>query len=334
MRQTKALAGKKIVARFALAALGVVASVAVVGAAYQAIGNRIDARQFPEPGRLVDIGGFKLKLNCTGEGTPTVILESGLGDVLVEWQRVQPAVATFARVCSYDRAGYGTSDAGPMPRTSLEEVDELHRLLQSAGEKPPFVMVGHSFGGYNARVFNGKYPEEVAGIVLVDATQEDQYPRLPKQWKEIGAELLKRYESQARWAPVFIDMGVARAMLAWKGAHDTYLYLILQSKYVRARASELEHIRLSAEQARGANHIRDKPMIALTAGKISDAALVNGLSAKDLAIYQEIWANDLQKRLATLSARGRQMVVADSSHDMPNDRPDAIVSAVREIVLQ
>lgn len=180
-------------------------------------------------------------------------------------------------------------------------------------------------------MFNGKYPDEVTGIVLVDATQEDQYYLLPKRWNAIAAELLKRYESQARWAPVFIDMGIARAMLAWKRVHYPYLYLILQSKYVHARASELEQIRVSAEQARAANHIRDKPLIVLTAGKISDTALVNGLSARDLANYQEIWANDLQKRLARLSVRGKQIIVSDSSHDMPNDRPDVIVSAVREV---
>ncbi|MBV8897623.1 MAG: alpha/beta hydrolase [Acidobacteriaceae bacterium] len=320
--------------RVAWAVIGVVAFLALAGAVYQVVANGVDARRFPEPGRLVDIGGFKLQLNCTGKGTPTVILESGLGDVLPEWTRVQSGIAKFTRVCSYDRAGYGTSDAGPMPRTSAEEARELHRLLKTAGERPPFVVVGHSFGGYTVRVFNGNYPDEVAGMVLVDATQEDQYNLLPTHWNAVGAELLQRYHSQARWASVFIDMGVARAMLAWKGVHSPSLYLILQSKYVQARASELEQIRVSAEQARAANHIRDKPLIVLTAGKVSDASLVNGLSATDLAAYQEIWANDLQKRLARLSVRGRHIIVPDSSHDIPTDRPDAIVSAVKEIAIQ
>jgi pimeloyl-ACP methyl ester carboxylesterase len=111
----------------------------------------------------VDIGGYLLKINCTGNRSPTVILEAGLGDVSIEWSRVQPEIAKFARVCSYDRAGYASSDAGPMPRTSVQIAKELHT---------PYLLVGHSFGGYNVRVFNGNYPGEVTGIVLVDSTQK------------------------------------------------------------------------------------------------------------------------------------------------------------------
>jgi pimeloyl-ACP methyl ester carboxylesterase len=133
------------------------------------------------------------------------------------------------------------------------------------------------------------------------------------------------------WASVFIDMGVARIMLALRGVHDSFLYLILQSKYVRARASELEQIHVSAEQARAADHVGDKPLVVLSAGKISDATLINGLSRSELDTYEQTWVHDLQPRLARLSNRGKQIIVPDSGHDMPSDRPDAIVQAVREI---
>lgn len=130
---------------------------------------RADARSFPHPGRLASAGELRLNLHCTGAGVPTVVLEAGLLDSLDVWGRVQPAVARFARVCSYDRAGYGNSDPGPMPRTSVRIANELRAALHSAGERPPYVLVGASFGGFLVRVFNGRYPDEVAGLVLVDA---------------------------------------------------------------------------------------------------------------------------------------------------------------------
>src|SRR5215831_6804657 len=118
-------------------ALLFVAFLALAGASYQALAFRADTQRFPRPGRLVNIGKFKLNTHCTGQGSPTVVLESGLADSLDSWIRVQPGIARFARVCSYDRAGYGYSDPGPMPRTSDRIASELHTALQSAGERPP-----------------------------------------------------------------------------------------------------------------------------------------------------------------------------------------------------
>src|SRR5215510_4849574 len=123
---------------------------------------------FPPPGKLVDIGGWRLHLNCTGEvraSQPTVILESGIGDFSVEWSLVQPDVSKFARVCSYDRAGDGWSEMGPHPRTFHQIAYELHTLLDKADVKPPLVLVGHSYGGGLVRQYQSIYPSEVAGIV-------------------------------------------------------------------------------------------------------------------------------------------------------------------------
>jgi pimeloyl-ACP methyl ester carboxylesterase len=216
-----------------------------------------------------------------------------------------------------------------MPRTSAWIAEELHLLLQRAGEKPPYLLVGHSFGGYNVRVFNGRYPDSVAGIVLVDSTQEDQYELLPKAWSAIGTTMLKRYQRQARWAPVFVDLGVARLMLRFRGVQGSHL--ILQSKYVKARASELEAIQISAEQARAAGNIAEKPLVVMTAGKNSDPALRNGLSERDFEDYQRTWVHDLQMRLARLSTRGKHILVPDAGHDIPAERPDVIVDVVREL---
>ena len=205
----------------ALVLLGVVLLLAAAGATYQSIATRAEARRSPEAGRLVDVGGYRLKINCTGQGSPRVVLEAGLSDVSVEWEHVQPEIARFSRVCSYDRAGYGGSDPGPMPRTSAQIAYELHALLQNAGEVPPYLLVGSSFGGYSVRVFNGEYPDEVMGIVLADATQEDQYALLPAGWGRVYKSMVNRYKKQARWAPAYIDLGVARLMLRLEGTSGT-----------------------------------------------------------------------------------------------------------------
>jgi pimeloyl-ACP methyl ester carboxylesterase len=125
------------------------------------------------PGRFVDLGGWSLYLNCEGRGAPTFVIEPGLGDFAVDWRPVQDLVKKQARICAYDRAGYGFSDAGPLPRTYDQINLELHRLLQTAGERGPFILVGHSFGGPLVRHYAETYASEVAGIVQFEAAHED-----------------------------------------------------------------------------------------------------------------------------------------------------------------
>jgi len=142
----------------------------LLGLSYQAIASAVDASHYPPPGKLVDIGGYRLHINCTGTGSPTVILDAGLGGTSLDWSKVQPAVAHFTRVCSYDRAGYGWSDTGPGPRTSQQIVKELHLLLVHAQVSGPYILVGHSLGGLNMRQYAYRYPGEVAEMVLLNAT--------------------------------------------------------------------------------------------------------------------------------------------------------------------
>ena len=135
-----------------------------------------NTRGYPPPGKLVDLGGWRIHINCTGEdkpNTPTVVLESGSGDFSFDWSLVQPGVARFTRVCSYDRAGHAWSDLGPRPRTMKQIAYELHTTLVKLAIKPPYVMAGQSFGGFLVRTFAAQYPKEVAGMVLVDSTHED-----------------------------------------------------------------------------------------------------------------------------------------------------------------
>lgn len=127
--------------------------------------------------KKVDVGGFKLNLRCSGEGSPVVVLDSGAGDTSATWDWVVPDVKRITRVCAYDRAGLGKSGAGPKPRSADRMTEELHNLLRRAGILPPYVLVGHSLGGINVRLYASRYPAEIAGLVLVDATQED-FPQL------------------------------------------------------------------------------------------------------------------------------------------------------------
>src|SRR2546422_6564672 len=159
---------------------GLIVLAALAGATYQSLATRKDLALTPPPGQLVDIGGHRLHLWCTGAGTPAVVLDTGLGGSSAEWGYVQPEVARFTRVCSYDRAGMGYSDPGPSPRTTRRIAHELAQLLDRGGVSGPVILVGASIGGLTARVFASEHAERVAGLVLVDASHEDQKEDVPQ----------------------------------------------------------------------------------------------------------------------------------------------------------
>ncbi len=327
---------------FGIAVLLVLALVA--GFLYQAIGNWRDARQFPLPGRLVALGpevpGVSLGLICSGTGSPTVIFDSGLGVPAIGWGESQAGIAKFTRVCAYDRAGYGWSTAGPMPRTTDQIVRELHALLHNSGEKPPYVLVAHSFGGYNVRVYTARYPDEVAGLVLVDTSHEDQANyMLPGMRK-----FMKNEEAKMKWemklAPLLLYSGVARLMTPLDDPKELPLeerrelrYLQLQPKYLAATSSEMSSFETSAGQVRQAGNLGDRPLIVLTAGKPN--AIGAGLPPdvqKELAEFQKLWITDLQVKEAHLSTQGKQIIVPDSDHMIPIVRPQAVVDATQQVV--
>jgi pimeloyl-ACP methyl ester carboxylesterase len=335
---------KRWIVRGLLSLLVLVVVAGVVGASYQAIGNMADAKRFPQQGRSVSLGpafdNLTLSIDCRGQGNPTVILDSGLGVPAVGWNPVQTEVAKFTRVCSYDRAGYGWSGASSAPRTSGEIVKELHALLAAAGEKGPFILVGHSFGGYNVRVYNGQYPNDVAGMVLVDASHEDQNDRMPAAMQAFMKKTLTDLKKQQKMLPLLIWFGVARfsqrnqgeAPGVSKGFGQEMLYLQRQTKFIDATSAELGSFEDSAKEVRAAGNLGDKPLVVLTAGKSADASqLPPGLPKKDFDDFHEMWVNDLQVKESQLSSRGKRIMVPDSTHMIPFERPDTIVAAVHEV---
>ncbi len=146
----------------------------VAGTVYESRAEAADAGAYPPAGQMVEVGGYRLHVNCTGAGSPTVVIGGGWGDWSLGWSGVQPGVARTTRVCTYDRAGMGYSEAGPVPRDAEQFAKELHTLLQQAGIPGPYVLVGHSMGGLTVRVFAHEYPAEVAGIVLIDSMSPGQ----------------------------------------------------------------------------------------------------------------------------------------------------------------
>ena len=298
---------------------------ALAGMIYENISEARDRRFNPEDGRLYDVGGFKMQMDCTGEGSPTVILESGLGDSYLSWRKVQPQIAKFTRVCSYDRAGIGYSDSSSQPRTSKVIAGELHTLLQAARIAPPYVLVGHSMGGYNVRLYANLYRNEVTGMVLVDASHPDQDNRFPPELKNMEGSWLREAEFLEYTSP----LGVPRLM----GLCDQDPVLrAAECNFHSARegVAELKGFAESAVQTAATGSLGDLPLAVLSHDPENPSA---DLPADLAEPTNEAWEK-MQEELAHLSTRGTQVIAKNSSHYIQLDRPDVVIDAVRVVVEQ
>ena len=267
---------------------------------------------------LVSIGSHRLHVNCTGQGVPAVVFESGLGGTSLDWTRVQPAVSEFTRACSYDRAGYGWSEAGPFPRHALRIAAELDRLLVYASVPPPWVLVGHSFGGLTMRAFaTRKARGALAGMVLVDATHEEQFQRMAAAGNSVPmAPTGRKFVIANHWA-------VPNALPAT--LKPLALRLALIPRAIRTLYSELGALRYSALQVRSIRRMPDTPVIVLARASRLDAVSTRAVR------LDAMWL-DLQRDLARSMNGAALQVVADSGHHIHLDRPDRVVSAIRTIV--
>ncbi|MFZ5858489.1 MAG: alpha/beta fold hydrolase [Chloroflexota bacterium] len=315
------------------------------GYIYQRQTTAADFEQFPAPGQRVDVGGYSLHIHCMGEGSPTVIVDAGNGDFSLGWSGVQPEVAKFARICTYDRAGYGWSDPSPKPRTAEAMAEELHTLLSNTGIEPPYVLVGHSLGGYNVRMFADLYPNEVAGMVLVDAGHEDQLNRFPPEYAKLNQQQVS-YLSVMGFMSRF---GILRAMGNSSGGADfappqvlkmpkdiqpLYMAMMSHPAYFDATLGELQALTETTDQLRATHTLGDLPLIVLTAESTLDAAALQSIGMPadfDTNQIQQVWL-ELQAELAALSTNSEHIVVKDSAHAIQLDQPQAVIDAIRKVV--
>src|SRR5829696_2087620 len=310
--------------RVLVGVVGLVVFVLLAGVIYQFVATKIDAyRWYPPPSEMVDVGGSSMHLHSTGEEgrAPTVVMDSGLGGTVLDWQLVQPGVAKFARVCSYDRGGMGWSDPGAQPRTSQQIVEELHALLNNAEVQGPYVLVGHSFGGTNVQLYASQYPNEVAGMVLVDSATED----------EMLVTLTEELQGSPVRNKILATIGVTRLPYTLGGETDERTAISTHAKDTYEVSDERTSWEESFEQRRASPlSLGDKPLIVLTAGAFQvppDA----GIPQEQIDSFLEA-RSEFQADLPLHSQNSERIIAEDSGHDIHLDQPDLVIDAIRRVV--
>lgn len=296
------------------------------GFLYETVMAAGDDQRFPPTGQLISVDGHQMHIRCMGQGSPTIIFESGLGGWSDHWSKVQPEVGAFTRACSYDHAGLGWSESSNEPRTQEQIATELHDLLIAAHIQPPYILVGHSLGGKAIRLFEAKYPDEVAGMVFVDARDEAVEPtnRTPEQ----NAEDRAAYESSLNIYRILRQFGAR--LFALQVAHivdpstktmpDDLVYRLAifgtRERTLQTEIAESRESTANDDQLRAAVVPAKLPVFVLTA----DESLAGW----------DVWKIG-QQHLATLSSNSQWITVKNTSHNIPNDQPQVVIDAVRHV---
>jgi pimeloyl-ACP methyl ester carboxylesterase len=287
------------------------------GAVYQSLATARDARNFPPPGQVVDVDGRQMHINCMGQGSPTVILEQGGGGNALFWFLVQPEVARSTRVCAYDRAGMGWSDPGPDPRNGQQIANELHTLLHNANIPGPYVLAGWSYGGLFVRSYAMQYPEEVAGLALLDASHPEQWTRTAQ------GQATYQNDSRNYTATRFLArLGLLRLFPLPFTTPPAGLspQLVAQFKAVMnttklwdTTEAESRFILDTMAQVRQAGHLGDLPLMVVTAGE-------NPGADGQWAVYQD--------ELAELSTNSVHLILEGAQHhSLVLDTEDSLASS-------
>jgi pimeloyl-ACP methyl ester carboxylesterase len=318
--------------------VGCIIMVAVLaGITYEQIMRWRVSKLFPTAGKLVDVGGYRMQIDCRGSGSPTVVFEAGF-DALgsLSWSLVHDAIAKRTRACAYSRAGLVWSERRLEKFAPDRVAQELHLLLARAGEHAPFVMVGHSLGGPYIMTFTRLYPQEVAGLVFVDASHPDQMQRMT----EAVGKPLSGDDGELKIADALSWTGITRVLAARsaepgvparaKAIQDAYM-----SHSVAALKDEQSGIASTLVAAGQLRDLGDRPLVVLTALKPFDEVTLKAMqltAAQGLEI-QRVWVQ-LHDDQASWSRRSRSQTVTDSSHYIQFDRPDVVIQAVKDVVDQ
>jgi pimeloyl-ACP methyl ester carboxylesterase len=311
-------------------------------------GSRAKARlvaKYPPPGQLIDVGGYRLHIDCQGDPSaqPTVIMDAGQGEFSLTWALVQPEVARFARVCAYDRAGLGWSEASPKARTASNIVEEFQTLLTRAGIEPPYLLVGHSAGGLYAQLYAQAHPEDVVGMVLVDSAHPELDVRTPQSLIKLNKRAFTAMGCGFRFLQLLQSIGLLALVpnlvdRLWfspspRGARETQIGVIC------SRIGAFEALRkeptsawANLAEARSAQitTLGDIPLVVLSRGQ-GDISGGPGISAEDLERFEA--ANDeMQDELAALSPLGKRIVAEESGHYIQVSQPEMVIDAIRDVV--
>ena len=273
-------------------------ALAVIGAIYQAIATELAERAYPPPGKMVHVGDHRMHITCVGQGSPTVVLDAALGAMSTSWAWVQREVSGTTRVCAYDRSGMGWSKSGPEPRDAEQVAGELHALLEGAGIDGPYVMVGHSFGGLYTQTYAARYPEEVAGVALIESSHPEQFSLLPE-----ARDSYEQTKLLCAVASLLAHIGVVRLLNLSPAPPELphqqraqIAALNPSTRQVSTTSQEFRATPQSTAQARSLRNLGDKPLAVVSAGTQSSGCL------------------ELQDDLATLSPNSMHRVVKGATH--------------------
>lgn len=327
-------------ARILLWILLILALLLAGGCTYQRIALARTREQFPAPGKLVDVNDHLMHLHCVGGGSPTVVIDAGNGSFSVEWTPIQQEASQFTRVCTYDRSGYGWSEAGPQPRDGRQVVSELHDLLQAAGEAGPYLLVGHSLGGVHMRLFAAQYPDEVAGLILIDTAYPLTItPEFEMQMRSsIGFYQAMNLMTSTGLLRILGPLGGEDSMPATArklptDLQEVYLNLLLDPHQYATAIAEMQNLPQTFEQTsqllKGNQPFGDLPLIVITAGQ-TFALGSTPFNEQYIPIPESQILNQLE--LARQSSRGEQRVINESSHSVHLDASGEVITAIRDMV--
>ena len=314
--------------RVLLAVIVLIFALPTTGIIYESVMAASDAERYPAPGQMVAVDGHQMHLNCVGTGSPTVLLESGFNSTSLDWGLVQPEIAQFNRVCAYDRAGLGWSALGLEPRTPEQIVTELHTLLQNAAIEAPYVLVGHSIGGKYIRMYADLYPNEVSGMVMVDARHESMEP--PARTPEENQRAQEDYRASLGMYVTLGKLGVARAFGSWllPALNTAYKALPAETRTLIAMFSGRQStIDTMVAESSGETVNDDQLRIARLPVNMPLVVL-----AADSSLKAEPKWLQAQQLLADLTHNSRLQEVANADHIIQLTQPTVVIEAVRDVV--
>jgi pimeloyl-ACP methyl ester carboxylesterase len=276
--------------------------------------NNAQAKEKYYPGELINIGTHRLHINCVGKGTPSVIIDSGIGGFSLEWFKIQNNLSNDVRVCSYDRAGYGWSDPGPNPRTTSRIVKELRTLLSEARIPGPYLLVGHSFGGYNIRYFASEYPELTAGLVLIDSSHPQQFNT--EEFKRVKPDISNKKHKNS------FKIRLVRPIIAENYPHEKKRIAFQLMSTMKSRATlinESDYMEISAQQVAGRDSKQpdEFPVVIITRGK-------RVWEKNELGDRREQQWTRLQNDLENISLQSDHFLAYKSGHIVHLDQPELV----------